>query len=296
MQKHGVMCPIDWRPSSYAKETLDTISKTLTDNYDERLANLQAEFGNVQVVDLDAQHAGKAKSASSSVRGILTDGDGTKDLQLLSLGTSNTRHGSLSNHSDSYTSTTETPRSHATSHPRPQSNNNRCNANWESRRGSHVNLEFADPTTCPSGHMPTTPAPSSARSSERSSSDRGRPQSTRSKSSVRSSSPPNNRLRKSATAPGELENLNLPPHPQQMQFFNSQCHSPLPCTPPTASPVSQTRFQATVQAIRKMGSGLGSPRWENLRVEGAVSAGAGGRQSERRGYFDVVPEALESMS
>jgi hypothetical protein len=59
--KHGVLCPIDWKPSGDAADTLNTISNTLTESYDERLANLQKEFGGVQVTDLDA----KQKSGGS---------------------------------------------------------------------------------------------------------------------------------------------------------------------------------------------------------------------------------------
>ncbi|KAJ4985517.1 AhpC/TSA family protein [Stagonosporopsis vannaccii] len=54
--KHGVLCPIDWRPSSHASDTLSTISNTLVESYEDRLANLQKEFGDVQVTDLDAKH------------------------------------------------------------------------------------------------------------------------------------------------------------------------------------------------------------------------------------------------
>ena len=43
--KHGVLCPIDWRPSGHTTDTLDTISNTLLESYDERLATLQEEFG-----------------------------------------------------------------------------------------------------------------------------------------------------------------------------------------------------------------------------------------------------------
>ncbi|OAK97167.1 peroxiredoxin TSA1, partial [Phaeosphaeriaceae sp. SRC1lsM3a] len=35
--KHGVLCPIDWKPSDNAQETLNTIANTLTESYDERL-------------------------------------------------------------------------------------------------------------------------------------------------------------------------------------------------------------------------------------------------------------------
>ncbi|KAF2852690.1 thioredoxin-like protein [Plenodomus tracheiphilus IPT5] len=46
--RHGVLCPIDWKPDSNAADTLNTISNTLTESYEERLANLQKEFGDTQ--------------------------------------------------------------------------------------------------------------------------------------------------------------------------------------------------------------------------------------------------------
>jgi alkyl hydroperoxide reductase subunit AhpC len=54
--KHGVLCPVDWKPSDNAQDTINTISNTLTESYVERLANLQKEFGGEQVTDLDAKH------------------------------------------------------------------------------------------------------------------------------------------------------------------------------------------------------------------------------------------------
>lgn len=54
--KHGVLCPIDWKPSGNTADTINTISNTLTESYEERLANLQSEFLGVQVTNLDAKH------------------------------------------------------------------------------------------------------------------------------------------------------------------------------------------------------------------------------------------------
>jgi hypothetical protein len=58
--KHGVLCPVDWKPNGdaqdAAQDTLNTISNTLTESYDERLANLQKEFGDEPITDLDAKH------------------------------------------------------------------------------------------------------------------------------------------------------------------------------------------------------------------------------------------------
>lgn len=83
--KHGVLCPVDWKPSNNAMETINTISNTLTESYDERLANLQKEFGDTVVVtDLDAKHKSegedKAKTnsrQSSSQSNSSTGGGGS---------------------------------------------------------------------------------------------------------------------------------------------------------------------------------------------------------------------------
>ncbi|KAL6702493.1 hypothetical protein ACN47E_001618 [Coniothyrium glycines] len=56
--KHGVLCPIDWKPTvsdqANVEDTISAIHNTLTESYEERLANLQKEFGTAQVNDLDA--------------------------------------------------------------------------------------------------------------------------------------------------------------------------------------------------------------------------------------------------
>lgn len=64
--KHGVLCPVDWKPSTNASETINTISNMLTESYDERLANLQKEFGDTPVTDLDAKHKSNDGSPSNS--------------------------------------------------------------------------------------------------------------------------------------------------------------------------------------------------------------------------------------
>ncbi|CAO2651523.1 Nn.00g040930.m01.CDS01 [Neocucurbitaria sp. VM-36] len=64
--KHGVLCPVDWKPSTNAAETISTISNTLTESYDDRLANLQKEFGDIKVTDLDAKHGSTPNSRKSS--------------------------------------------------------------------------------------------------------------------------------------------------------------------------------------------------------------------------------------
>ncbi|KAK7181752.1 thioredoxin-like protein [Paraphaeosphaeria sporulosa] len=66
--KHGVLCPIDWKPSNNTNDIAATISNTLTESYEERLANLQKEFGDTVVTDLDAKHkrGSSGKDSNSS--------------------------------------------------------------------------------------------------------------------------------------------------------------------------------------------------------------------------------------
>lgn len=59
VSKHGVLCPVDWKPD--AAEDKSTASNTLTESYDGRLAQLQREFGDIPVTDLDSKHNVKAK-------------------------------------------------------------------------------------------------------------------------------------------------------------------------------------------------------------------------------------------
>lgn len=80
--KHGVLCPIDWKPNKNASDIKDTISITLTESYDERLANLQKEFGNIQVTDLDAKH-----KSDDGHNDIVTNGSAKSDNESPKTGT-----------------------------------------------------------------------------------------------------------------------------------------------------------------------------------------------------------------
>jgi hypothetical protein len=79
--KHGVLCPIDWKPNNNAADTISTISNTLTESYEDRLANLQKEFG-VQVTDLDAKHkSSSSKEDESSPSTDKTTSDETSSFE-----------------------------------------------------------------------------------------------------------------------------------------------------------------------------------------------------------------------
>ncbi|KAF9698446.1 hypothetical protein EKO04_003928 [Ascochyta lentis] len=62
--KHGVLYPVDWKLSSHASETLNTISNTLVESYENRLANLHKGLRDVQIADLDVRHRNTASTDS----------------------------------------------------------------------------------------------------------------------------------------------------------------------------------------------------------------------------------------
>lgn len=88
--KHGVLCPIDWKPSSNAADTLSTISNTLTESYEDRLLNMQKDFGDTVVTDLDAKHKREEEE-----RERIVNEDGTKRSSQSST-TSSTNTNSIS--------------------------------------------------------------------------------------------------------------------------------------------------------------------------------------------------------
>jgi hypothetical protein len=65
--KHGVLCPVDWKPTGDAADTLSTISNLLTESYEERLANLQNEFAGIEITEPGVKHKPDEDSTSSSV-------------------------------------------------------------------------------------------------------------------------------------------------------------------------------------------------------------------------------------
>lgn len=368
--KHGVLCPIDWKPNKENSETLNTISNTLTESYEERLANLQKEFGEVPVTDLDAKRksddghgepitngnikssnvAPKEDSPKPTVRPLRSHSSPQRPtIQQVSCSrpkqssplqnqrndclphvlstppmlsdtpssyhsasapesanitptSTPTKHnptpttarhtrGTYPQHLDPHYmnalfsqsapsifhsmirrisptspshSSTDSSSGHSTAPPTPtlQSRTKSSQSipprlamqnTYESRRGSHVVLEFADPTASPP-HGPSTPAtrPSSARQMlTRTTSWNG-------------------------PSPGRVDGwANKSP-----EVGKGSGH----LSPPT--PASQTRLQATFEAIKKMSSGLASPR----KSEGGKSAMGG----EDGGYFDVAVEGAEA--
>jgi hypothetical protein len=54
--RHGVLCPIDWKPTKDASETISTMSNTLLESYEDLLNKLQKEFDGFRITDLDAKH------------------------------------------------------------------------------------------------------------------------------------------------------------------------------------------------------------------------------------------------
>ena len=78
-----------------------------------------------------------------------------------------------------------------------------------------------------------------------------------------------------------------------------------PVVPAVLSPRggTQTRMQATFEAIKKMSTGLSNPRADfspykngNGKKDGGKGGNAGmeGREEGEWGYFDVVPETVDA--
>lgn len=100
--KHGVLCPIDWRPSNDTTDIAATISSTLTESYEVRLANLQKEFGDTVVTDLDAKHKRDSKASAASnehMKRSRQNSNITMSSHRRSLSTPSTRKTSVDAHS-----------------------------------------------------------------------------------------------------------------------------------------------------------------------------------------------------
>lgn len=329
----------------------------LTESYDDRLANLQKNFGDLVVTDLDAKHKhdeegnGKSRHGSSGTNGSSQSRGGSAHFQATlniekefsppppppktsSSGSRHTKHGashsnsSLPAHSGKGKSGSQStvvtptptpsrqdppplskrrspsstahrgayishspaspfyPQSNSTPSypllqihqsvnspglipsPQPKSLNLTKHNTYESRRGSHVILEFADPTSSPLASPNATPGsilppyPLSRHSSHQSLTNHSSATSTSSLS-----------RQSSGMTASALSSRDNP------------------------SGGGQTRFQATFEAIKKMSAGLTSPRIDFSPKKSVRSSGgdAGAREEARSpGYFDVVVEGVEA--
>jgi peroxiredoxin (alkyl hydroperoxide reductase subunit C) len=77
--RHGVLCPVDWEPSTNTVDTINTISNTLTESYEDRLANLQKEFG-MGVTEYQNKHSAndKRNSETSGASSSAAEGDSSQ--------------------------------------------------------------------------------------------------------------------------------------------------------------------------------------------------------------------------
>ncbi|KAH7065928.1 thioredoxin-like protein [Paraphoma chrysanthemicola] len=351
--KHGVLCPIDWKPSGDAADTLNTISNTLAESYDERLANLQKDFEGVLITDLDAKHqAGDSPKADHHTGAATTSHEDVSNTgesasvhptrshsssqpptiqevtcerpKLVSPNSSS--HNDCLPHLPSSTnsydsmrsvsnppSTVVTPtiaipalderqpsnstarhsRGRSSVPPTPgllarsRSTNSTLSAarlkthnTYESRRGSHVVLEFADPTLIPHGSphplsapIPSTPLPASP------STGRKPPPFPLSRAS--SWQGPHRQSRSTSRAKSPWVSKATDGAKDQQQV-NGRSEAP-----------SQTRLQATFETLKKFGQVLGTPRadYSPRKTEGAkngMDADNDGEEVKSPGYFDVV--------
>jgi hypothetical protein len=167
----------------------------------------------------------------------------------------------------STTSSTPQPLQHPKSLPPHLMNKH---TTYESRRGSHVTLEFADPTLSPSaGSPPSTPM--------------GPPPRNYSQYQQQCTTSRN-------VSPGLTHNYHSAPTSNE----RGKSKSPDAVLTPNGSYAPPTRLQATFEAIKKMSAGLSSPRlnYSPRKTEG----GKTGLVEDVRnpGYFDVVTERVEA--
>lgn len=165
---------------------------------------------------------------------------------------------------------------------------------YESRRGSHVILEFADPTAgskASTNSLFSTPRPAGPyRTQSQTLEQRSAPEVASSASRSVSWTGVPSTAGWSQRSPTEL--------PRQVQ---NRLISPAPSndgsiTPAARSPPIQTRLQATFEAFKKMGSGLTSPRVDAVprRKSPASTSLSSATTLEEDdgppGYFDVEVE------
>ncbi|KAF1927495.1 thioredoxin-like protein [Didymella exigua CBS 183.55] len=326
--KHGVLCPIDWKPSAHASDTMSTISNTLVESYEDRLANLQKEFGDVPVTNLDAKH--RAPTGTDDIphaefvqtprpKVNITPTESSNDVTLTSsdardppaspghtncvsrvdretfqeqpvrsisderklsrppspvitvatpVSTPNTQERTARHNRGRYAAH-QNQTAHSASSKRP-AHSGPHPLTYESKGGSHVTLEFADPTAIAMVN------PSVEKKAIRPPAMRHRA----------TSPPPRVSTTNGRTAPVLGRAMSW--SGGFLKRENSSAGTP-PLTPTqrSGSPgPGQTRLQATFQAFRNMGAGLGSPR-----VDASPS-----KQGERnRGYFDVTTEEPENQ-
>ncbi|KAI8942183.1 hypothetical protein NX059_000270 [Plenodomus lindquistii] len=163
-------------------------------------------------------------------------------------------------------------RGHSTAPPtpgarKPVSRSPNLSQTYESRRGSHVVLEFADPTnrdqpgpSTPIGNTGIPLRPRHFRAASHTQTASGGPTTITSVHSRTSSEPP-----------------------RKMDIV-----------PPPTPGGSQTRLQATFEAIKRMSSSMASPRFDYAprKTSQSTSAGEGAKDP---GYFDVaLTEGVET--
>lgn len=361
--KHGVLCPVDWKPTGDAADTMNTISNTLTESYEERLANLQKEFGDTPITDLDAQdHREYDDNAlTSSPRdtedslgaednlessGTLTattastplpDGTPPCTIQQVTCTRGMQRNQSPQHHTSSPvastpsitpsssarasssslappsatpppltpTTTTRSPSSRLSSptasvsnlrgqattatptpsanRPSPRASQVNTSQMYETRGGSHIVLEFADPTHNPQKALTArkdgTPTDPMARKQQQGNSE-----------TLRTKSMPQTQAGLTAGAGAGAGAHAHRPESLDRARTRSEPPRPLSRSMLLSTPgAQQTRLQITLGAIKKMSAGIVSPRRDCAPRKAAAGAGTGGETSGP-GYFDVTTD------
>ncbi|KAH9866717.1 hypothetical protein J1614_008410 [Plenodomus biglobosus] len=159
-------------------------------------------------------------------------------------------------HSPGHTVAPPTPGAH-----KPVSSHSQLSQTYESRRGSHVVLEFADPTS-------GTRTGSSAMAASMRATTRPEAQRAHSQSQTGNKPPAVTNFSRARTA--------------------SEPTRQTPPVPPTPGG-GQTRLQIAFEAVRKMGAGLASPRLDYVPRKSSQPPSAGA-ETKDPGYFDIVTE------
>ncbi|KAH5398428.1 hypothetical protein HBI67_214460 [Parastagonospora nodorum] len=327
--KHGVLCPIDWKPSGDAADTLNTISNTLTESYDERLANLQKEFGSVQVTDLDAKHKSEAASSGGSVDGDSQANESYPEETMPKPTTGRVRSDSSSQRP--IIQEVKCERGQQSGPPNSHTGND-CLPHPPSPppKPTHADNSSAQPTSAPHSRSMTPVGTSSTppTANRRSTARHARGHSTAPPRLLRAQS--SNSVVQQRLASRNIANTYESSRGSQvvLEFEDPTAASPkgspqsasFPKVPALTRAASwqgstaangdglkspgtpgQTRLQQTFETIKKISAGLASPRldygrdWRSRSGSGSGS-GSGSIAGDAKSYFDVVVEGDEAES
>ncbi|KAF2448244.1 thioredoxin-like protein [Karstenula rhodostoma CBS 690.94] len=241
--KHGVLCPIGWKPSNNMNEIAVTISNTLTESYEERLANRQKEFGDTVVTDLDAKHKSGSNENSRQNSSVTTSSrktSSTPSTSKTSADTQLSRKSSLERTLDSLKGTTkssrhdEKPIKRSSSDMVPQARSSV--ASLQSRRSLESEKSSSTPPSASSTPM-LTPSPQDPPKPLRQHSQNATARHARGHCTAHAPKPNPPPIDPSSTTTTALTPTHLLPiSPQNIYESRRGCHVILEFADPTSSP------------------------------------------------------------